>query len=304
MKGKFFAFYFLLFTFCLLQTSCKEETVNAADYTCKALSPFVKNTGLDPARSAFSTSETRIMGLVLKEFSNNNSVPAKIYQHSSWKMGGWLSPIQIDKFGNIYTAPAPFISVLDNPIKNQNTIYKVNGTDGVMTEFIKLPMPDSLTNRNPFGIVSIAFNCKKNILYVSSVAGSTAQKEMGCLYVIDLEKKAIVDKITGMDFFGIQLVVADDKLRLLSGSTRNSNIYSIKINGNGRFASQPEIVASIEGLGLRGDDKVKKIIFKGDGQIQVKGLEFNYNLIAPTEKQESTFNFIYDMDLQKWALQI
>ena len=274
--------------------SCKtsEEEINVSDYSCKVLPAFVKSTGLDPARSAFSTSEIRTMGLVLKEFPLQAGIALpKIYQHASWKKGGWLSPIQIDKFGNIFTSPAPFISVLDNPVQKQNTIYKINSTDGIMTEFMQLPLPDINDHRNPYGILSLAYNCKENILYVSSVAGSTAAKQNGCIYAIDIEKKKIIDEVRGIDFFGIQVVVADDKLQLLSGSARNADIYAIKITSKGTFGSSPQKVATIEGLGLRGDDKVRKIIFKNSDVIQVKGLAFNYNLIAPTEKQESFYEF-------------
>lgn len=284
--------------------SCKEqEEIDAGEYSCKTLPAFIKNTGLNPGRTALSTSEKHTMGMVLKEFPlpNSNTLP-KIYQHPSWKTAGWLSPIQIDKFGNVFTASAPFISVLDNPVQKQNTIYIINSTDGIMKEFMQLPQPDSNDHRNPFGILSIAFNCKKNILYVSSVAGSTAEKEMGCIYAIDIEKKKIIDQLEGNDFFGIQVVVADGKLLLLAGSTRNSGIYSIKINNNGTFGNSPEKVSGIEGLGLRGDDKVKKIIFKSEDVIQVKGLDFNYNLIAPTEKQESSYDFNFDLESKKWIL--
>ncbi len=300
---KYFSIGTLYFVLGTIPFSCKEanEEINAADYSCKALPAFIKSTGLNPARSAFSTSETHTMGLVLKEFPlpNANAQP-KIYQHPSWKIGGWLSPIQIDNMGNVFTAPAPFINVYNNPAQNSNTIYKVNNTSGVMEEFMRLPITDSLSYRNPYGILSIAFNCKKNILYVSSVAGSTPQKENGCLYAIDIASKKIIDKISGKDFFGIQLVVANDQLQLLAGSTRNSNIYQLKIKKDGSFTGSPSIAASIEGLGARGDDKVKKIIFKSDGNIQIKGLEFNYNLIAPTEKQESNYGFYFDTETKKW----
>jgi hypothetical protein len=286
----------------ILFSSCKEdEMVDPADYTCKRLPLFITSTGLNPGRSAFSTSEQRTMGLVLKEFPepNSNAQP-KIYQHPSWKTGGWLSPIQVDGKGDIYTAPAAFVNLLVNPLNKRNTLYKVNSTDGIMSEFMNLPIPDTNDRRNPYGILSLAFNCKRNILYVSSVAGSTPQQEKGCIYAIDLETKKIIDKAEGKDFFGIQVVVANDKLWLLAGSTRNGDIFSIKIKPDGSFGGNAEKIASIEGLGARGDDKVKKIIFKSADNIQVKGLEFNYNLIAPTEKQESSYDFYFDSESQTW----
>jgi hypothetical protein len=284
--------------------SCKEdEAIEVSDYNCKTLPMFTSSTGLNSARSAFSTSELRTMGLVLKEFPlPGSNEPSKIYQHPSWKQAGWLSPIQIDNKGDIYTAPAAFVNLLNNPLNKRNTLYKVNSSDGIMNEFMSLPIADTTDHRNPYGILSLAFNCKKNILYVSSVAASTAQQEKGIVYAIDVVSKKIIDEIKGKDLFGIQVVVADDKLWLVAGSTRSSDIFSIKIKADGSFGSSAEKIASIEGLGARGDDKVKKIIFKAADAIQVKAVEFNYNLIAPTEKQESTYDFYFDTETKTWLL--
>ncbi len=295
----------LFFTTALIPFfSCaeKEEEAAAAEYQCKTMPAFVKNTGLNPKRVAFSTSEMHNMGLYLKEMPADMSIPAKTYQHPSWKTAGWLSPIQLDKMGNLFTAPAPFVNVLNNPVKDQNTIYKVNSADGVLAEFLKLPWPKEPNDRNPFGIVSLAYNCKNNILYASTVAGSTPKEQLGRIYAIDAATKQIVDEIKGRDFFGIQVVVEAGRVVLLAGSARSSDFYAIKLKSNGKFSGEPQFAGSIEGLGARGNDKVKKIIFKAENDIQVKGLEFDFNLIAPTEKQESNYEFYYDYEAGKWLL--
>lgn len=282
--------------------SCKEkqEEVNASDYQCKTMPAFIKSTGLNPSRVAFSTSEMRSMGLNLKEMPLDASLPAKTYQHPSWKTAGWLSPIQIDKTGNVFTAPAPFVNVLNNAAKDQNTIYKVSSSDGVLSEFFKLPWPKEPNSRNPFGIVGLAYNCKNNILYVSTVAGSSPHEELGSIYAVDAATKQIVDEIKGQDFFGIQVVVAGGKLYLLAGSARSSDFYAVKLKSDGKFSGKAQLTGSIAGLGARGNDKVKKIIFIREDAIQVKGLEFDFNLIAPTEKQESLYEFYYDYEAGKW----
>ncbi|MFZ1529658.1 MAG: hypothetical protein WAT19_12960 [Ferruginibacter sp.] len=280
----------------------KEEEANAAEYQCKTMPAFVKNTGLNPARVAFSTSEMRSMGLNLKEMPLDMAVPAKTYQHPSWKAAGWLSTIQLDKMGNLFTAPAPFVNVLNNPVKDQNTIYKVNSADGMLAEFLKLPWPKEPDSRNPFGIAGLAYNCKNNILYASTVAGSTPAQQVGCIYAIDAGTKQIVDEIKGQDFFGIQVVVAAGRVFLLAGSARSSEFYAIPLKANGKFSGKPRLAGSIEGLGARGNDKVKKIIFKAENNIQIKGIEFDFNLIAPTEKQESNYDFYYDYESGKWML--
>jgi hypothetical protein len=282
--------------------SCKEgdEEVTAAEFTCKALPGFVRDLGFDAQRSAFSTGEKQLMGLVLKEFSKDGI--AKTYQHSSWSKAGWLSALQIDRHGNIFVAPAPFISVLDNPAGKQNILYKVDGATQQMTPFIELPAADSNTSRNPFGITGITYNCRNQLLYVASIAGSTIDKENGCLYVIDANSKAIVDKYEGKDLFGLEIAVVDKHLRLLAGSTRTPDIYSFNIDGQGKISSEPETILSLANLGPRGDDKARKIVFNPDESITVSGLEFMYNLIASTERPETVYSFRYDLSVKKWIL--
>jgi len=36
----------------------------------------------------------------------------------------------------------------------------------------------------------------------------------------------------------------------------------------------------------------------------VKGISFDYNLTAPTEKLETNFVFIYDRSIKKWVNQV
>jgi hypothetical protein len=281
-------------------SSCKEEgtKTDPAQYNCKTLPSFVRGLGFDPRKSAFSTSEKQVMGLVLKEFTDTGS---RIYQHPGWKQAGWLSALRLDKFGNIFTAPAPFISVLDNPVQKQNILYRVGGNDQLMTAFIDLPVADS-NNRNPFGIMGIAYNCKDNLLYVSSVAGSDIQTERGCLYVVDAATKKIIDRHEGKDFFGLEICVIDGKPVLLAGSTRTSQVFSFALDSKGKLAGDPQPIIDLGNAGPRGDDKARKITWNDDGSLAVSGLQFSYNLIASTERPETIYYFYYEPQQQKWLL--
>jgi hypothetical protein len=280
-------------------SSCTQEEAKAdpSQYTCKTLPSFVRGLGFDPRKSAFSTSEKQVMGLVLKEFNDTGN---RIYQHPGWKQAGWLSVLQLDKFGNIFTAPAPFISVLDNPVAKQNTLYRVGANDQLMTAFIDLPLPTDSSGRNPFGIMGIAYNCRNNLLYVSSIAGSDLQAEKGCLYVIDAATKEIIDRYEGKDFFGLEICIVGDKPMLLAGSTRTSQVFQFKLNSKGKLSSGPEQLIDLTGAGPRGDDKARKIVLNNDGVLVISGLQFSYNLIASTERPETTYYYKYDPDQGKW----
>jgi hypothetical protein len=54
-------------------------------------------------------------------------------------------------------------------------------------------------------------------------------------------------------------------------------------------------------LGPTGDDNIRRIKFeKGTGNMQLFGVEFNFNLTAPTEKQESIYTFSWNGESKLW----
>ena len=241
------------------------------------------------------------MGLVLVEKTGSLNQPQfRYYQHPSWKKGGWLAPIVLDETGALFTAPAPFINMLDNPLSGQNTIYRVDAQSGIMDEFLRLPVPDSLTATNAYGIIGMVYLCEAGILYVSTVLGSDRQTERGALYAIDVKAKKIVDKISSVDVMGMGITYITGKRQLFVGSGRSSSVFAIRLTKEGRFSGELAEAFSLAGLGSRGDDKVRRIRTNEDGNLLVYGVDFNYNLIAPTEKQETTYSFNYDPAQDKW----
>jgi len=283
--------------------SCKEKQVEFQLNNCKANPPFVRSVAqFNPSRSFFSTSEIRKMGLVLIENTGSADQPnLQYYQHPSWSKGGWLAPIVLDESGNIFTSPAPFINTLNNPVKEQNTIYRVDRFTAEMEEFIRLPEPDSITSNNAYGIIGMVYLCEAGVLYVSTVSGSDRFVERGGLYAIDVKTKKLVDAIVGIDVMGMGISYITGQRKLYFGSGRDSKIYSLQLSEKGRFIGKPEEAFSIEELGPRGDDKVRRIIADQNGNLQVHGIEFNFNLIAPREKQETVYYFKFDIDQGKWT---
>lgn len=288
----------------ILLCSCKEEVVDFNDNNCKRNPPFIQTMGFDGRFSFFSTSDLKTMGLLLlqsQQPGNPNAPITKSFQHPSWKKAGWLAPILIDEAGNIYTAPAPFISVLDNPIANNNTIYKVDAKTGEMQEFMRLPFEDSINSQNPYGIIGMIYLCETGTLYVSSVAGSRLHKENGHIYAINLRSKKIIDQIDHTDAMGMGITYTTGKRQLFFGTGRNSDIRSVTLSSAGKFSDKPVVAFTLQNLGPRGDDKVRRIRTDQSGNLTVHGMEFNFNLIAPREKQETIYNFYYDEDEKKWV---
>jgi hypothetical protein len=288
---------------CAIFFSCKEEVVDFDANSCKGNPAFIKTMGFDTRNSFFSTSSQTTMGLVLlqsEQAGNPNSAITKSFQHPSWKKFGWLAPILIDEAGNIYTAPAPFISLLDNPVANNNTIYKVDANTGVMEEFIRLPSADSLNTQNPYGIIAMIYLCETGTLYVSSVAGSSLHEEKGHIYALDVKTKKIIDQINNTDAMGMGISYTTGKRQLFFGTGRNSEVRSVTLSATGTFVGKPAVAFSLQNLGPRGDDKVRRIRCDQSGNLIIYGVEFNFNLIAPREKQETIYNFYYEEGGKKW----
>src|ERR1044072_1753468 len=129
-------------------------------------------------RAALSTSEKARPGLWMIEGDHR-------YQHPSWKKAGFLAPIERDQDGNIYVAPAPFINVLLNPAAEQNAVWRVDSKTQEMAKFLDLPRNAGGNEQNAFGTLDLAYDCDTQALYVSSVFGSTRDKEQGKIYRID-----------------------------------------------------------------------------------------------------------------------
>lgn len=278
---------------------------------CQKEPAFILKYGLDPLWSALSTSEKHRKGLVLVELIKTgteskpsaNTFRGRIFQDSSWTKAGWLSGISLDAAGNVYTIPAPLVSVLDNPPQNQNSIFRIDAQTGIMQKWLQLPLKKYESGNSPYGLMGISFDCNSGTLFAASIAGSKRFQEKGIIYSIEALSKKIKDSLVGIDAIGLTLYFDPaGKKRLLFGKARTGEIWSIVIDQNARFLKnslQKEL--SLEGLGPRGDDKARKIRY-ANGILSINGIAFNYNLQASSEKPETVYDFKWQEGNKKWQL--
>ena len=263
---------------------------------CKKLPACVEKLGFDLTKSAFSTSEKKHTGIVFTDLSSG-----KIYQHPSWTKAGHLGPIVITERGDVFSAPIPVINLIDNQPEDQNKIYKIDGKTGEMNLFLDLPKAAKSSGENPFGTLGMAYDCDTKVLYVSTVFGSTLQNERGRIYAISSENGKIIDSLINIDAMGIGVAFENSERTFFYGTTRLSSIYSIKLDASGKFINKPKVCCSLENLGPRGDDRARKIRFTPKGEMLIQAVEFYYNLIAPTEKQETVYYYRYDASAKNWV---
>lgn len=278
--------------------------IGGMDY-CKEVPKFVQDLHLgNNFSAAFSTSERGVKGLalVIQPTGANQGGQNRTFQNPSWTMAGSLAPIQYGKGGNFFVSPAPSINVLDNPSDQQNQVYRVDSATGVMSRYLDLPRAGPPNPENPFGVLGLGYDCDNDQLYVSSVAGSSRDQEIGRIYQVDTVKNVVVSQLDKVDALGLTIFNGSKGKRIYYGLARWPEIWSVALDDAGHFQGQPRLEISLATLGPRGSDKARTIEFLRGTQMVVHGIEFSFNLIAPTEKQETIYNFKYDSTTDKWSL--
>jgi hypothetical protein len=258
---------------------------------CISYPKFAARFGFDLSRSALSTAELRMPGLVLVG-SDMSGTQRKTFQEPSWKIAGSLGGMIFDEIGNVYTFPTPHVNLIQNPPEKSNIIYKVDAATGVMTPWKDLPPSHPVVAENVFGVMGLSYFCQFKSIYATSVMGSSKDRESGRVYQLDLSSGQILNVLENFDGFGVTGALVNSKPVLLLGRARDSNVYVLELNEKGGFISRPKVFLSIHDLGPRGDDRAKKILIdEKSNSINVVGFEFQFNLASTLQREESTYKF-------------
>ena len=225
----------------------------------------------------------------------------KILQLDSWKKEGTLGPYTLDKNGMIYTAPIPFVSLLDRPPSTYNRILKVDAATGEMSEWMHLPFAKAPSTENPYGVVGMTYDCTDHSIYVSSLAGSDAESEVGRIYHIDAQTKKILHQFEGFDALGVGLFSMKSGKRLYLGSARSPEIFSIALDEKGGFVGKPVFEFSLAAMEGGSYDNAHRIRFLKDNVLKIKGIEFSFSLMAASDPQRNIYMFDYDSEKDQWA---
>lgn len=287
---------------CMLWLAVSAPFFASSQNNCARQPEFVQSLQFDMNRSGFSTSDRFIMGIIFAEFKDpaNPVEYTRTYQHPSWKQAGYLGTIVFDDLGNIYIAPLPVVNTLNNPVYEKNTIFRIDHITGVMSKFIELPVESKFCPVNPFGIVGLTYDCNSKTIYAATLEGSEEDMEKGKIFSIAVQDKKVSLVLDRFDALGLTTFTSAETTKLFFASARRSKIMSLDLTGNKGTAAIPEEIIDFTGLGPRGDDKARKLRIRNDGMMQIYGVEFEYNLIAPTARQEQIFYYRYNKARDKW----
>jgi len=275
-------------------------TVNPA-YTgvedCRTLPKFFDDMGLAP-NPLVGTSFRTYVGFVV--YDRNGS--QQFIQHPSWREAGNLGGFINDSQGNFYVIPVPFVSVELNPPEKQTILYRIDANSGDMSPVLNLPAVSPPSTANPCGLMGLGLDCETNSLYVTSVAGSSAAKELGRIFRIDLSSMQVADQLADIDAIGVGIFKGVSGKRLYYGAARAPMVFSIALDENGNSVGNPREEFSIADIPGVGNQRVRRINFLAPQEMSVRSVEFNFSLRASSEVPSDLITFDYDPITDSWIV--
>ncbi|MGE5357283.1 MAG: hypothetical protein ACM3PT_13710 [Deltaproteobacteria bacterium] len=267
---------------------------NMAIVQCMKNPSFPQKFGLNPPYAIDLKQDMFSKGMKIIE-----ATTGKILQLPGWDSFGYLGLYTRDDVGNIYTSPVPYVSIKFNSPEDQNRILRVDNNTGVMQEFIRLPSVNKPTQKNPYGVIGLGFDCETKSLYATSVSGSSFDKETGKVYQINPVTKEIIDTYDDFDALGIALYVGVDGKRAYLGHARKPDIYSVGINEDGSFKNDLRFEFSLVDVPNGSYNKAHRITIQDD-VMTLKTREFSYTLITASDVMRTVYKFSYDRNEGKW----
>lgn len=275
-------------------------TVGNVIYCTGQPPPFVQALGFGDYM-ALDTRGRVVKGLALHQMNAAGQI-VDTYEHPSWSSAGYLGPYESDGMGNIYLAPMPFVSLLDNPPAKANIIYRIDRDDGVMSPFMDLPSGGTLTPESIYGLTDLAYDCDTNSLYAASVMGSTYAQVAGRIYQIDLSSGEIKSTLEGVDALGLGIFNSVNGKRLYIGLARLPEVYAVDLTDDGGFTGELHPQLSLRNLGYHRDERARSIVVQGQDTLQITTVQFDFNLVAPTESRQTRYDYHYNVDQDTWEL--
>jgi hypothetical protein len=294
----------ILISLSLLLSACSEPdrgqfTPGVVD-ACRAMPAFIKKTGLG-TQVAIDTQQQGYKGVRLIQPQTGQT-----WQHPSWDDAGHVGATTRDQQGNIYVLPTPEVSLADNLPELQNRIYRIDNQTGEMKLWLALPEVAKPSTANPFGTMGLFYDCDTQSLYVSSLAGSTAQQAQGRIYQIDVATSKVIDQLEQVDAIGVGVFNGVPNKRLYFGSARSSDVYSLPLDAKGHFINEPRHEFALAALPNGNTTNVRRFTFAktaSDYAMQVKELEFGFRLLAENNLKRRHYNFSYQAPSDTWLFQ-
>lgn len=266
------------------------ENAGSAGANCATAPKFLAKLELGN-NALFEISDTHRLVLLLP--SPDSDAVSK-YQNQSWSQAGLVGAFAMDRQGNVYVAPTPRLGPGVKTARPQNVLYKVDTNTGQLDAFVTLPDAAAPSPENPFGIMGLAYDCDTNSLYVSSLAGSTADKEAGHIYRVDLNLGAVAGRMDNVDALGLAVGNAANGKVLYFGSARAPRLRAVNLDASGNFQG-----AARDAGALTGAERALRLTITSPGAMTAQTVDFNpSNAEIP---QGAEIQLQYEFTADSWS---
>lgn len=222
------------------------------------------------------------------------------YRHPSWDDAGFLGGIAYDQAGTIYAAPTPRLSLVDNPLSGQAMIWRVESTSAEMRPFVTVP--GAATERNPYGIMSLAYVCGLDRLYAGTVLGSTPTEERGGVVMINPATGAQTPILTGFDVLSVLIVETGQGYDLYAGLARRPEVMVVALDARGQVRETPRPLLDLTQAGASASERARKLQV-ADGRLLVDLVPFNYSLQSSASDVPQVRRVTWAWDARVWVAQ-
>jgi hypothetical protein len=234
-----------------------------------------------------STSDRIRSGISLYNAKPDGSL-GEPFQFPSWTSAGRLGAFVVNEIGDVFVIPVPNVNTLENPAEQQNWLYRIDSNSAELKVFAKLPVVKQPNQQNPYGLLGLAYDCERKLLYVSSISGSGPSEELGQIFVVRATDGNIVDTLSGIDVIGLGIASEGSKRWLYLGKARSSEIVRTALSPAGAFENKS--VEQVVRIDLFDKLRARKIRAAEQG-LTISTTEFYFNLIAQTEFEQPTLHY-------------
>jgi len=223
---------------------------------------------------------------------------SNVIHPKAWETFEHFSTYALDEVGNAYLAPMPFISIKPTTFNLQKNIYKLDSKTGKLEIFMNLDDVHPTAN-NPYGIISLVYDCDDHTLWVSAIDESDYREQKGVIYHINVKTKSVLQRVEGFDALTITLLKSEKGKFLLAGSARENTLYAYGIE-NSKLSSKGEKVLELPSAG----EHIRKVKVRGENMLDLQTIPFSYTLIAETssDNERNHYDAKWDTGTSTWYL--
>ena len=224
---------------------------------------------------------------------------SKVVHPKAWETYEHFSTYALDEVGNAYLAPMPFISIKPTTFNLQKNIYKLDSKSGKLDIFMHFDDVHPSAS-NPYGIISLAYDCDDQTLWVSAIDESDYREQKGVIYHVDVKTKKILQRVEGFDALTITLLRSEKGKFLLAGSARENALYAYGVE-NGALSKKANKLLELPSA----QEHIRKIKVRGQNLLELQTIPFSYTLIAQTSannRERNHYDARWDSTSSTWSL--